>query len=445
MTRQYFGTDGIRGRVGKGAITPDFILKLGWAVGRMLWQTKQAPSKVLIGKDTRVSGYLFESALEAGLLYAGVNIQLLGPMPTPAIAYLTRAFRADIGIVISASHNPYHDNGFKFFNAQGLKISDEMETLIEEALTQDMQIIETAELGKARRIDDAAGRYIEFCKSTFPSNLNLHGLRIVVDCANGATYHVAPYVLEVLGAEVIDINTLPDGFNINAQCGSTHPEWLSKVVAAQQADLGIAFDGDGDRVLMIDHKGNIVDGDQLLYIIAKQIHDAGTLGGGVVGTEMSNLGLEHAFQREKIAFERAKVGDRYVMEKLISQGWALGGEASGHIVCLNLTSTGDGIISALQVLAAMVIEQKSLYDLSHVWEKTPQVMINVQCMDAKKLLEEKEMQEKIKAIEATLGNRGRCLIRASGTEPLLRIMLEGEDKTQLENLANALADYVRQR
>ncbi len=443
MTINYFGTDGIRGRVGSDAITPDFILKLGWAVGKVLLQHKQN-ANVLIGKDTRVSGYMFESALEAGLLYAGVNIQLLGPMPTPAIAYLTRAFRADIGIVISASHNPYFDNGFKFFTSQGLKISQEVEKQIETQLQEELKMCAGGELGKARRIDDAPGRYIEFCKSTFPTTKSLHGLKIVLDCANGATYHVAPPVFEELGAEVIDINAEPDGYNINAQCGSTHPEWLKKIVVGQQADLGIAFDGDGDRVLMVDHLGNLVDGDQLLYIIAQQAHNEKRFFGGIVGTEMTNLGLELAFKQHNIPFERAKVGDRFVMELLKKNQWQFGGEASGHIVCLNLTSTGDGIISALQVLAAMVKQQKTLHELSTQWHKMPQILLNINIPNAKMLLQKEEVQAKITKLNKHLENRGRSLIRASGTEPVLRIMIEADDKEEVGLLANEFADYIRQ-
>lgn len=442
--KKYFGTDGIRGRVGIEPITPEFILKLGWAVGRVLKQ--QYPKKainVLIGKDTRISGYLFESALESGLSSAGVNIHLLGPMPTPGIAYLTRTFRADAGIVISASHNAFHDNGIKFFNMQGLKFSDEFEAAVEAELEKPLVMVDSAGLGKAVRIDDAVGRYIEFCKSTFPNQISLHGLKIVLDCANGATYQVAPHVFEELGAAVIDINTQPDGFNINQQCGSMHPEVLKKIVLAEQADLGIALDGDGDRILMVDHKGNIVDGDQLLYIIAVQAQQEGRLVKGVVGTEMSNLGLVKAFKEKNIEFIRALVGDRYVMEALKTHDWLFGGEASGHIVCLDLTTTGDGTISALQVLAAMIKQKKSLHELTQIWQKFPQVLINIRCEKAKEVLQKKEVQQKIKQLENTLGQQGRCLIRASGTEPLIRLMLEGEDGSYIKKLAEDFAKELQ--
>lgn len=440
--KKYFGTDGIRGHVGTTPITPEFILKLGWAVGRVLKRQKQAPCNVLIGKDTRISGYLFESALEAGLSSAGVNVKLLGPMPTPAIAYLTRAFRADIGIVISASHNPFHDNGFKFFNSQGLKIPDELEHAIEEELNQPLIMVDSAELGKAIRIEDATGRYIEFCKSTFPTQISLHGMKIVLDCANGATYHVAPHVFTELGAEVIDINVHPDGFNINQQCGSMHPEILKKIVVAEQADVGIALDGDGDRLIMVDHQGQLVDGDQLIYIIAKQAQQEGKLNGGVVGTEMTNLGLEQAFTADNINFARAKVGDRYVMELLKQKNWLFGAEASGHIVCLSLTSTGDGIVSALQVLAALVKQQKTLTELTQTWKKMPQILVNVRCDQAKIMMKDERVQKQIQQLEAKLGKRGRCLIRASGTEPLIRVMLEGEDAAEIQQLANEFANQL---
>ncbi len=441
--KTYFGTDGIRGRVGQGPITPEFILKLGWAVGCVLKQHKKTAADVLIGKDTRISGYLFESALEAGLSSAGVNIHLLGPMPTPAIAYLTRAFRADIGIVISASHNPYHDNGIKFFNTQGLKLSDDLELEIEAQLLHPLEMVDSSVLGKATRIDDAAGRYIEFCKSTFPSQFSLHGLKIVLDCANGATYHIAPHVLRELGAEVIELNIQPDGFNINEQCGAMYPELLRKIVLAEQADLGIALDGDGDRVLMVDQSGNIVDGDQLLYIIAKQAIADKKFSGGIVGTEMTNIGLELALKEKHIDFVRAKVGDRYVMETLKAKGWFLGGEASGHIVCLHLTSTGDGIISALQVLAAMVKQEKSLQELCLDWEKFPQVLINVRCADPKKFIQREEVQRKLHQLNQNLENQGRCLVRASGTEPVIRVMLEGKDQTKMHHLAQEFSETLK--
>jgi len=450
IMKKYFGTDGVRGQVGTDPITPEFILKLGWAVGCVLRDniahsanaTPIVP-KVLIGKDTRISGYLFESALESGLCSAGANIILLGPMPTPAIAYLTRAFRADLGIVISASHNAFTDNGFKFFNGQGLKISDAFEAKIELQLQQPLKMVGSYDIGKASRVDDAAGRYIEFCKSTFPNYINLHGLKIVLDCANGATYHVAPHVFSELGADVITINNNPDGFNINQQCGSTHPEVLQKIVLAEHADLGIALDGDGDRVIMVDGEGNLVDGDQLIYIIATQAQNAKQLRGGVVGTEMSNLGLEHAFKRKNIDFIRAPVGDRYVMERLKMLDWRLGAESSGHIVCLDLTSTGDGIVAALQVLAAMLLQQKSLYDLNQAWQKMPQTMINVRCLKAKEVLQSQFIQNEIKQLETRLNNRGRCLIRASGTESLIRVMIEGEDVNTINTYANNFVDLLK--
>ena len=441
--KKYFGTDGIRGQVGTDPITPEFILKLGWAVGRVLGAHAEGPIKVLIGKDTRVSGYLFESALEAGLCAAGININLLGPMPTAAVAYLTRAFRADIGIVISASHNAFIDNGFKFFNAQGFKISDQWEKEIEQQLALPLTMVGPYDIGKASRIDDAAGRYIEFCTSTFPNHINLYGLKIVVDCANGATYHVAPHVFSELGAEVITINNNPDGFNINQQCGSTHPSVLQKIVLAEQADLGIALDGDGDRVIMVDSQGHFVDGDQLLYIIAMQAKQMSVLQGGVVGTEMSNFGLERALKKQHIDFVRAAVGDRYVMEQLKKSNWRLGGESSGHIVCLNLTSTGDGIVSALQVLAAMICQEKTLYALNQDWEKVPQVLMNVPCAQAKEVLRHPLVQKEIQQIEQQLGCAGRCLIRASGTEPLIRVMIESEETEKMQVYANQLVDLLK--
>jgi phosphoglucosamine mutase len=442
MMKKYFGTDGIRGQVGLDPITPEFILKLGFAVGRVL-RGQHATAKALIGKDTRISGYLFESALEAGLCAAGVNINLLGPMPTPAIAYLTRAFRANVGIVISASHNSFQDNGFKFFDTYGAKISDEFELQIEAELSKPLKMVGSSEIGKASRIDDAAGRYIEFCKSTFPTHASLHGLKIVLDCANGATYQVAPHVFSELGASVIDINSSPDGFNINEQCGSTHPEILKKIVVAEQADLGIALDGDGDRVVMVDRFGELIDGDQLIYIIAMQAQKMQRLKGGVVGTEMSNLGLELALNKKKIDFVRARVGDRYVMELLKKFDWQFGAEASGHIVCLNLTTTGDGIVAALQVLAAMVAQEKMLDELHQEWEKMPQTLINIPCVQAKTLLQNDALQKEIKQLELKLKGRGRCLIRASGTEPLIRVMLEGEDLNTIRCDAHDIIERLK--
>lgn len=442
MTKQFFGTDGIRGKVGKGPITPEFILKLGWAVGSVLREDIHKEYNVIIGKDTRISGYLFESALEAGLSAAGVNIRLLGPMPTPAIAYLTRTFRADIGIVISASHNPYFDNGIKFFSTEGNKLPDKFEIAIEKKLAEHLHMVDSAELGKASRIDDATGRYIEFCKSTFPNSASLRGLKIVLDCANGATYHVAPYVFRELGAEVLEINTSPDGFNINENCGSMHPELLRKLVLAEEAHLGIALDGDGDRVLMVDHEGEIVDGDSLLYVIAMHAAQKNYLGGGIVGTEMSNLALEIALQEKNIPFERTNVGDRYVMEKLRANGWLYGGEPSGHILCLDKTTTGDGIVSALQILRVMVEEQSSLRALHLPLKKLPQRMINLRKENAKKFLQQEKTQAIITQQQQLLANDGRILVRASGTEPLIRIMVEGHDANNIETVAKHLAHQL---
>lgn len=441
MQRKYFGTDGIRGRVGHAPITPEFFLKLGWAVGCVL--ANGGNSKILIGKDTRISGYMFESALEAGLSAAGVDIHLLGPMPTPAIAYLTRTLRAKAGIVISASHNPYYDNGIKFFSAEGSKLPDAVELAIEEQLEQPLTTVESHKLGKAVRIEDARGRYIEFCKSSAPSHLSLKGLKIVVDCANGATYGVAPHVFSELGAEVIELGVEPDGLNINDNCGSTKPAILQKIVLAEQADLGIALDGDGDRLIMVDHKGEILDGDELLFIIAKNELKNKRLQGGVVGTAMSNLGFELALQELGLQFVRSKVGDRYVMEELQRTGWQLGGETSGHIIYLNATTTGDGIVSAVQVLAALCQNEISLHELKKGMEKFPQTMLNVHVKQSDNPLQHPRVQQAVKDIEAQLANRGRVLLRASGTEPLLRVMVEGHDSQQVEKLAHELAAVVQ--
>jgi len=441
MSRKYFGTDGIRGRVGESPICPEFMLKLGWAAGRVLAGNRGG--KVLIGKDTRISGYMFESALQAGLSAAGVDIGLLGPMPTPGIAYLTRTFHARAGIVISASHNPYFDNGIKFFTASGTKLPDKVEQAIEDELACSLTCNDSAELGKATRIDDAAGRYIEFCKSTFPAELSLDGIRLVLDCANGATYHIAPKVFHELGAEVVTIGDQPDGLNINDGCGSTHLEWLQQNVKQQSADLGIAFDGDGDRVLMVDHQGNPVDGDELLFIIAADRQRSGRLcGGGVVGTQMSNLGLEHALLKKSIPFVRAGVGDRYVMEKLLQHNWTLGGESSGHLICLDRTSTGDGIVAALQVLAAMIQQEQSLAAFRGGMSKYPQRLINVRLSKRIDVMGLPEVQAAVAAAEHALADTGRVLLRPSGTEPLVRVMVEGQDAGQVETLANQLADAV---
>ncbi len=440
MTRKYFGTDGIRGRVGEFPITPEFVLKLGWAVGRVL--ARGNGGKVVIGKDTRISGYMFESALEAGLSAAGVDILLLGPMPTPAIAYLTRTLHADAGIVISASHNPFEDNGIKFFSSEGTKLPDEVELAIEAELEKPMGMAPPAELGKAKRLVDAAGRYIEFCKSTFPRNLKLKGMKLVIDCANGATYHVAPSVFRELGATVMPMASDPDGLNINVSCGSTHPEALQEAVRARKADLGIAFDGDGDRVLMVDHTGELVDGDELLYIIAAARHREEGVP-GVVGTLMTNLGMEHALKLAGIAFARAKVGDRHVMEMLQQRGWELGGEGSGHLICLDSTTTGDGIISALQVLRAMVEQDKSLHELKSGMMKYPQILINVQLPGKVDVMALSEVQLAVKEAESLLGDAGRVLLRPSGTEPVIRVMVEGEDAQQVSQVAEHVAAVVR--
>ncbi len=441
MDKKYFGTDGIRGTVGEGVINPAFILKLGWAVGRVL--AKGDSGKVLIGKDTRISGYMFESALEAGLAAAGIDSFLLGPMPTPAIAYLTRTFHADAGIVISASHNPYQDNGLKFFSSQGTKLSDEIELAIEAEMEKDMQCVDSAKLGKAERMGDAAGRYIEFCKSTVPSTLNLKGMTIVVDCAHGATYHIGPSVFSELGAEVIAIGVEPDGLNINEKVGSTHPAELQRTVLKHSADLGIALDGDGDRLIMVDHKGEIVDGDELLYIIARSRLSEGCLQGAVVGTLMSNLGLEVALQRDGIDFKRAKVGDRYVMEVLTNGNWSLGGESSGHIICLDRTSTGDGIVAALQVLYAVNHSELSLHKLKSGMRKFPQRMENVRVNGKVDIEGSDSIQQAVRAAEDELGSRGRVLLRPSGTEPLVRVMVEGEDAAQVTRLTQDLAQVVK--
>lgn len=440
MTRKYFGTDGIRGRVGEFPITPEFVLKLGWAVGRVL--ARGDGGKVVIGKDTRISGYMFESALEAGLSAAGVDILLLGPMPTPAIAYLTRTLHADAGIVISASHNPFEDNGIKFFSGDGTKLPDEVELAIEAELDKPMEMAPAASLGKARRVVDAAGRYIEFCKSAFPNTLDLKGLKIALDCANGATYHVAPDVFRELGAEVISLGDQPDGLNINVDCGSTHPATLQQTVLAQGADLGIALDGDGDRVVMVDRNGELVDGDELLYIIAAARHRQEGVP-GVVGTLMTNLGMEHALERVGIDFVRANVGDRYVMEMLRQNGWSLGGEGSGHLICLNCTTTGDGIIAALQVVRAMVERDKALHELKSGMTKYPQTLINVRLARGKNVMGMPALVEAVGKAEMQLGERGRVLLRPSGTEPLIRVMVEGEDAAQVARIAAELADTVQ--
>lgn len=441
--RKYFGTDGIRGTVGTHPITPEFVLKLGWAAGRVL-ANGHGRSKVLIGKDTRISGYMFESALEAGLSAAGMDILLLGPMPTPAIAYLTRTFHAQAGIVISASHNPFQDNGIKFFSGKGMKLLDEVETAIEAELDLPMRTVASDRLGKAERIHDATGRYIEFCKSSIPFDVNLKGLKIIVDCAHGATYHVAPNVLRELGATVVTIGTQPNGLNINAGYGATQPQALQTAVVAQQADLGIALDGDGDRVIMVDAHGEVVDGDELLFIIASARHAAGTLQGTVIGTVMSNLGLEQALQQRGIHFARAAVGDRHVLEMLQQHNGMLGGESSGHILCLDRTTTGDGIITALQILAISVQTSLPLHVLKQGMQKCPQHMINVPLScDAGKVLANSEVQQAVRDAEQELGRYGRVLLRPSGTEPLIRVMVEGNDAQQVEALTQQIAAVVK--
>lgn len=439
--RKYFGTDGIRGKVGEAPITPDFVLKLGWAAGKVL--ARHGSKKVLIGKDTRISGYMLESALEAGLAAAGLSAAFTGPMPTPAIAYLTRTFRAEAGIVISASHNPFDDNGIKFFSAEGTKLPDEVEEAIELEMEKPITCVESAELGRASRIVDAAGRYIEFCKGTFPSELSLNGLKIVVDCANGATYHIAPNVLRELGATVIAIATQPDGMNINKNCGATDLKMLQQRVLDEKADIGLAYDGDGDRIMMVDHSGAKVDGDQILYIIAREGLRQGQLRGGVVGTLMSNMGLELALKQLGIPFVRAKVGDRYVLEKMQEKGWRLGAENSGHVILLDKTTTGDGIVASLQVLTAMVQNHMSLHDLCSGMKMLPQVLVNVRFSGSSDPLQSDAVKAASAEVEKTLAGRGRVLLRKSGTEPLIRVMVEGEDEAQVTALAHKIADAVK--
>lgn len=440
MARKYFGTDGIRGRVGEFPITPDFMLKLGWAAGMAF--RKQGKCRILIGKDTRISGYMFESALEAGLSAAGADVLLLGPMPTPAIAYLTRTFHAEAGIVISASHNPHHDNGIKFFSGQGTKLPDEIEQMIEELLDTPMTVVESGQLGKVSRIDDAAGRYIEFCKSSVPSSTDFAGLKIVVDCANGAAYKVAPSVFRELGAEVSVLSAQPDGLNINDDCGSTHVEALQAAVVAQQADLGVAFDGDADRVLMVDHTGALVDGDELLFVIARDLQERGELQGGVVGTLMSNLGLELALADLGIPFVRAKVGDRYVVAELLARNWQMGGENSGHLVCFRHTTTGDAIIAALQVLLALRRRGQSLAEARQGLRKCPQVLVNVRFAGGVDPLEHPAVRDASARVTEQMAGRGRVLLRKSGTEPLVRVMVEGDDEALVRGYADELARVV---
>jgi phosphoglucosamine mutase len=450
MSRKYFGTDGVRGRVGQSPITPDFVMRLGYAAGDVLVQRARLRGSglsagqhpvVLIGKDTRVSGYMLEASLEAGFSAAGVDVMLTGPLPTPAVAYLTRALRLQAGIVISASHNPYEDNGIKFFSADGSKLPDEVEAQIERKLEDPMTCRESAELGKARRVDDAAGRYIEFCKSTFPSQLDLRGLKIVVDCAHGATYDVAPPVFHELGAEVTAIGASPNGFNINDGFGATRPQALQREVRAQRADLGIAFDGDGDRVLMVDGEGRSYDGDQLLYIIASERSRRGSLP-GVVGTLMTNLAFELALEKMGVAFARAKVGDRYVLETMLEKRWQLGGENSGHIICLDKHTTGDGIVSALQVLSALRTSGATLERLCTGLTLFPQVLVNVRVRSGFDWQKESSIVQAKSDAESALGKDGRILLRPSGTEPVLRVMVEGKDEIRVRTLAHDIAKVV---
>ena len=442
MNKKYFGTDGIRGRVGEPPVTADFMLRLGRAAGRVL--AGGDSRAVVIGKDTRISGYMFESALEAGLAAAGANVALLGPMPTPAIAYLTRTLHTCAGIVISASHNPFYDNGIKFFSADGEKLPDEVELAIEAELEKPFSTVASEKMGKATRIEDAAGRYIEFCKGTIPFEISLRGLKIVVDCANGATYRVAPAVFEELGAEVISVGVKPNGLNINQNCGSTFPENVRLAVLRHGADVGIALDGDGDRVIMVDAGGNIVNGDELLYTLAAARQDKGTLQGGVIGTVMSNFGLELALKKRGIPFMRSPVGDRHVHKALVSQGWTLGGEASGHLLCLDRTSTGDGIVSALQVLEVMVDKGDGLAELTRDIQKLPQVMINVPITGTVANLKDSAViNAAVKSAQDQLGESGRVILRPSGTEPIIRVTLEGVDENRVNQLASELADVVR--
>lgn len=450
----YFGTDGIRGKFGELPITPDFILKLGYVTGLVLIENNNNPARkpsVVIGKDTRLSGYVIEGALQAGFNAAGVDVHMLGPLPTPAIAHLTRSFNADAGVVISASHNPYFDNGIKFFSGDGKKLTDEMQSAINDKLTAIMDasnsdnsaimpILDPARLGKNNRINDAKGRYIEFCKGSFPYQYDLDHLTVVVDCANGAGYSVAPRVMRELGANVIAINNKPDGININANCGSTHPENLQKAVLEYDADVGIALDGDGDRIVMVDEAGELVDGDGILYVLATQSQ---TKAEGVVGTLMSNMGLELALKDANIAFTRAKVGDRYVMQELEANGWILGGEPSGHILCLDKSRTGDAIIAGLQVLAVMQARGKALSDLTEGFEVLPQKLVNVRLSQMQDPFEHEELVAAFDKARATLEGRGRLLIRQSGTEPMIRVMVESDDEIECDVMANDLADKIK--
>ncbi len=441
MSRRYFGTDGIRGRVGQEPMTAEFVMKLGWAAGKVL--SKQDKGHVVIGKDTRISGYIFEAALEAGIAAAGLDVTMMGPIPTPAVAYMTQAQRATAGIVISASHNPYYDDGVKFFNGDGFKLPDETELEIEQMMDQPMKMVESRDLGKVYKMEDSRSRYIEFCKNSIPFRTTLKGLKIVLDCAHGATYHVAPAIFRELGADVIELGVSPNGLNINKDCGALHPENMRSTLLEYQADLGIAFDGDGDRVMMMDASGEVMDGDEILFVIAKSQLVSGGLSGGVVGTLMTNLGLEHALKTQGIPFERANVGDRYVLEKLKAKGWFIGGESSGHIIALNQTTTGDGIIAALQVLAWMVDKGLSLAEARMGMQKYPQCMVNVPMKSKINPDDFPQIQDAVKTAESELSSKGRVLLRPSGTEPLIRVMVEGQDIGQVDNLAHQIADSVK--
>ena len=444
MTCKYFGTDGIRGRVGDATVTPDFMLKLGWATGKVFAATDGSRPTVVIGKDTRVSGYMLESALQAGLVAAGANVKLVGPLPTPGIALLTRSQKADAGIVISASHNPYYDNGIKFFNGQGSKLSDELELQIEAMIDSPMETVDSDQLGKASRIADAAGRYIEYCKSTFPDELSLKGLKIVIDCAHGATYNIAPGVFSELGADVILMGAEPDGYNINEGVGSTEPEALQQRVMEEGADLGVAFDGDGDRLQMVNREGQLLTGDDVLYILAMHRLATGGSDSGVVGTLMTNMGLELALEQSGLRLARAKVGDRYVKELMVAEGWSLGGESSGHIICGNLSTTGDGVIAALQVLAAVVASGRSLSQLTSGFTPLPQVLVNVRIKKGFDIAAHQAINDACERVEQALIGRGRLLLRPSGTEPVIRVMVEGDETVAIDSLANEVAEAIRQ-
>ena len=447
MSKTFFGTDGIRGAVGTEPITPKTIVHLGWALGTVI-KRHYGKGSVLVGKDTRLSGYLLESSMEAGLSSAGMDVVMLGPLPTPAIAYLTQTARANAGVVISASHNHYSDNGIKFFSPDGTKISDAIQTEIEELMFEDMSVVESIDLGKAYRMDDAVGRYVEFCKGTIPRRMNFKGLRVALDCANGAAYQSAPAAFHELGADIEVINNEPNGFNINNDCGSTHIEGLQKLVLDKKCDVGIAFDGDADRVLMVDSNGDVVDGDQLLFVIADSLQKQGRLKGGVVGTLMSNFGMQKALEQRDIPFVRAKVGDRYVMQELKARDWVIGGESSGHIICLDKTTTGDGLVSALQVLTQMTFMEKPLHELASEMQMYPQTMINVklaQGINAATVCELKAVHQAIASAEAELSDTGRVLLRPSGTEPVIRVMVEGQDQGLVNKICQEIADTVQQQ